>query len=662
MKINNRIRVPAIAALAAVLGQPALAEEPSVEELTKPRSEIGVGLGAVGGEPRQTGMYTGMNEGGLYPLLNADIVNRDNDTGTWLRFLGRNIGLDNRSMRLEYERQGSWNSFIDYSQTPKFNPLIITGRTKGIGSGTNWVTSDRQELDLHTERYNGKVGFGTKFGDGFEAKASYRQEHKTGARQWNGISNVFLAEPIDYKLEEVDGTLAYADKRLQIQANYLGSFFRNDFEALNGSGDGHATDNSTAYALPPDNQAHKVDLSGGYNFTPVTRATFKLAYWEALQNENFFQPSLINGRTSLDGDVVNTLAQLGLSTKPLQALSVNVKLRWQDRDDQTPRLPYIAPGGSASGFNSVQSRTTNSGDLELAYQLPDDYKLIASAGYEKWQRNHPSQRSVGYRRETEEGTYRLELRRAMTEDLTGSVAAVHAERTGSEYLYASTNNVVDSIHWASRQRDKGRISVDWSPTDKLSTQALAEYGKDTYPGRKLGPQEGHYGFASLDTTYKLDKEWDITAYGSYEDTRIRQQTRQAQVSSGVNPQDWEATLRSFGSAVGVGLRGKPRDDFKIGVNIQQTWDTTQQDQRSLDNLFVPTIPDIDYRQFKLSAFIDHEYVKDSGIRLDYQFTHIDANDWTWKNWAYTDNGDFTTVSIPEQQDVHFVGLTYYHRW
>jgi hypothetical protein len=35
------------------------------------------------------------------------------------------------------------------------------------------------------------------------------------------------------------------------------------------------------------------------------------------------------------------------------------------------------------------------------------------------------------------------------------------------------------------------------------------------------------------------------------------------------------------------------------------------------------------------------------------------NDWTWQNFTYSDG---TTVTIPERQNVVFIGASYHYRW
>ena len=124
------------AALTAVFG-PALAQdEPNVAGLKTPDSQASVGLGYVSDDNQRFGQYSGLNKEGGYLLLDADVVRRNDDTGTWLRFSGRNLGLDSRELRFGQERQGDWGYYIDYSQIPRFDPYTVNSGLQGIGTTT----------------------------------------------------------------------------------------------------------------------------------------------------------------------------------------------------------------------------------------------------------------------------------------------------------------------------------------------------------------------------------------------------------------------------------------------------------------------------------------------------------------------------------------------
>src|SRR5687767_5213926 len=95
---------PAAAADAAS-GPPAAAAAGAEFDPTKPVSEIRLGAGYLTHDSRTFGEYSGLKDGGLYPLFDLSIVNRNEATGTWLRFDGRNIGLESRQLRFEHNRQ-----------------------------------------------------------------------------------------------------------------------------------------------------------------------------------------------------------------------------------------------------------------------------------------------------------------------------------------------------------------------------------------------------------------------------------------------------------------------------------------------------------------------------------------------------------------------------
>src|SRR5262252_6229841 len=103
-------RVLAGAALLAA-GSPALAEDDSVVQLIKPESTVRLGVGWLSDDDRRFGQYTGAKDKGAYLLLDADYVKRDDASGAWMRVFGRNVGLDSREVRGEYQLQGNFGAF-----------------------------------------------------------------------------------------------------------------------------------------------------------------------------------------------------------------------------------------------------------------------------------------------------------------------------------------------------------------------------------------------------------------------------------------------------------------------------------------------------------------------------------------------------------------------
>src|SRR5688572_25059283 len=143
MKTKNGHRLSAIAtALITAFAPNAIAgleDELDPAELTTPTSEVSAGLGYATDAARRFGQYNGIKDSGFYPLLDLDYRRRIDATGTWAIARGRNLGLDNRDLHAEYTRQGNWGAFVDFSQTPRYEPFTaITGLT-GIGTDTQRI-------------------------------------------------------------------------------------------------------------------------------------------------------------------------------------------------------------------------------------------------------------------------------------------------------------------------------------------------------------------------------------------------------------------------------------------------------------------------------------------------------------------------------------------
>ena len=202
------------AALLAAFGSAGAAEGDEVTELTKPSSSVRIGAGYVDEDNGRFGQYTGLNQKGGYGLLDADIVNRDDATGTWLRFEGRNLGLDHRELRFEQERQGNWGYFIDYSAIPRYEPYTVTTAVTGIGTANLAIPTTATTgsvVGLKTERDRVTVGFNKYLQGKWKFDVKFRNEEKTGARVFaRGTTTPafeFAPEPIDSTTRQIEATV-----------------------------------------------------------------------------------------------------------------------------------------------------------------------------------------------------------------------------------------------------------------------------------------------------------------------------------------------------------------------------------------------------------------------------------------------------------------------
>src|SRR5262245_25858647 len=470
MKRHCSFKLSAIAmALAAAFG-PARAVEPVAPQNVDPlvpnsvntaASVASVGIGYASDDARRFGQYNGINEDGFYGLIDLNWVRRDDGTGTWTRLFGRNVGLDDRQLRFEQQRQGNWGYSIDYMRVPRFEPLTAITAVGGIGSNTLTVpatfTPGGGTTELKTKRDIIGLGAEKYFAGNWDVQFFFRNEEKEGTRIFGrGTTGTptgspatgfciceFGPEPIKASTRQLEAKLNYNGGALLLQGGYYGTMYNNDFDSgLNFVGGNSSLAGGTApftpIGLPPDNQSHQVYVSGNYAFSSATRSTFKLAYGRITQDAQFIvPPSNAIDATSLDRPIDTKLAQLGVSSTPMPKLSVVADVRYEDRDDKTPVRQYfsgVSATSTSNGDNEPRSITTTSAKAEANYALPEGFRIIGGVGWEEKKRSISPVRVVSARETTDETTWRIELRRPMSETGTGSVAFLRRGPPGPDFL------------------------------------------------------------------------------------------------------------------------------------------------------------------------------------------------------------------------------------
>lgn len=728
--IERKFRLTALAAALAASYGSALADDDAkadlaavaarVSELTTPESSISVGIGNWSGNRHQQGIYDGMREGKAYGLLDLTLVKRDNATGTWFTLEGQNLGLDVPELRAEWLRQGDIGLSLDYSRIQRDNPLTFTTGLLGIGtanqtfSGTAGAdTLPSRDVSLSTKRDLTQLGLYKNLMPNLNLKVSFKNEEKNGARQWGlGSNALFLTEPIDSTTQQLEAILDYADERLQISGGYYGSWYRNANSLVLGYQNGLANSalnanpaNPTSLSLPLGNQAHQLFMNAGYAFTPTTRGTFKMSYGKATQDETI--PVAFNvapataAPSNLNGRIDTSLVEFGLNSRPIPKLSLVANLRYHDVSDKTPVAAYIGPGPSGGGttqvFNTPHSYTKKSGKVEANYRLPQQFNLIGGVEINNQDRSVPTRStvattggiavntySVPFRVKLDETTYRLQLRRSLSDTLNGSLAYLNSDRSGPGYVPTGNNPATNSAdrvnptHISDRKRDKWRAMLDWSPTERLSFQFAVDQAQDKYGpnNRPYGLVDGSAEIYTVDVNYTVNDNWQVSGWYTRDDTKAREVGALLPISP-ANTRD--AQLREVADSFGFGLRGRPSAKLQIGANLEWVKSVSQYPQ-TLNGVYTPTtfggvslvpLADIHNKLTRLKLFGDYAVDKNSNVRVDLIHERWQTDDWTWSfstgaPFTYGASGaagtDHTTVTSKPKQTVNFVGARYIYKF
>ncbi len=679
---------------------------------------VSVGLGSVSGgsaDRAQFGQYNGLhNDRNLVGTLDIDYSLRKADSATWVQLDGSNLLGELRELHLVWKNPGNWKVSGDYSQLVRTNPYSVNSGLLGVGSSMPQVVAlpggagTGLDFDLKTKRTGLGIGLAKWITPAMLIELDLKSELKQGARAFGigmncpsgiapscaantGWALLMLPEPVNARHSQVEARLSYAMDKLRFNVGYYGSFYRNDLATLNPGVPASLNTNAALIgllnqplALTPDNQAQQLDFSGNYDFTPSTRAAFKLAYGKATQAADFAGAGLAGAPAGVNnlGGLVNTrLAKLSLTSRPVKQLSLLADLRYEDKDDQTPIALYNTEGSFTYTNRDLSVRKTNA-KLQANWQFNSDYRGTLGADYEAIHRGVFTASSAisgvsALRQDTRETTLRAELRKRVSESVSGAVSVSRSRRDGSNWLKDNSGlgvtevtnpadpltgfapTAVFSPTLADRQRSKVRLFADWQPSQALTLQFSAERGSDTFNTPSVyGLRDTRMNQLSIDWGYTLSDNWALNGYAS----------RGVQTLNQARPAGYLMAFDNTSLAASIGVSGKASAKLQVGGNLSysndksvyaQTLDATA-DTYSMNLLAVSGgLPDVVYRQTALKMFGKYAIDKASSLRVDLMHQRTSVNDWTWayNGVPFTYSDGTTLVQMPVQ-NVSFIGLTY----
>ena len=254
--------------------------------------------------------YNGIRPGAnAIGLFGADYYRRDDERGTATQFQATDLLNGNRELDFRWKKQGDWKFSAGYRELLRQDFSIPNTGLIGPGSTTPQVVplpagpGTGSDMDLKTKRSSLGLGFSKVLSRQWQFDVSLQTEKKEGSRLFGigmncpslvapgclgttsvaaGWAVLMLPEPIDSNHTQADARLTFGGEKLNLSMGYYGSFYRNDNGSLNPNVPGSLYGPlggirplntglqpilNNAVALAPDNQAHQLDLTGGYAFT-----------------------------------------------------------------------------------------------------------------------------------------------------------------------------------------------------------------------------------------------------------------------------------------------------------------------------------------------------------------------------------------------------------
>ena len=552
-------------------------------------------------------------------------------------------------------------------------------------------------VELETERQRFGGGFDWSPLDHWKVQGNYRHEIKEGSDPTGAIFGTsggnprgsVIAVPIDYEFDEFNISLAYTGNKAQYSLDYHLSlfdnndtsvFFDNPFNNCGGRGwtAGACFDDGAVgqLGLFPDNQAHQINLSGGYNFTPKTRATatFSYAWW--LQDETFlpysnvFPTTTPLPRNDLDGEINTLFANITLFHRVNNKLDIKARYTYDDKDNDSPRDVYVRIAGDAQNQPApgatAGSRVNWTYDLEKhKLELDGNYRVTPrtrmSLGYEY----ESKERNFSEVTDTDEHTGKIKLSSNPVDYASGWLKYSHSVRDGSTYVsnqpfldghdpdYVATlagdelfenDPLLRKFHFSDRDRDMLSGAINAFPIETLTFSLSGHYKRDDFDEAVLGLQESKNTMVTLDVNYQPNDIINTYAYISRENYQYDQRGFRRTGSPDVGPgfdrspgalpggwDFWRTDTEDKIHTIGTGIDWNVIEDkFNLKVDFTYSQASTHYTQWGGPNINDPPIqlPDVDTDWLNVSLTGDYKIKENMTARFRYMFEHMSTDDFT----------------------------------
>ena len=696
----------------AAFAQFDLGEVPSPAAAPAPlfTNAIEIGTGYQDVESAFFGRYGGRTKAGNFVFGEGTFSSRPAwDTGNGRFFDAQVIfnGQNLPSVATRFGVQGRWRVNAAFESFTMYKSDGARSPFDGVGSArltlpAGWVGAASSllfpSLQASLQPVELKVRWQTVGGDfvmnpkpGYEARIHFDRRDRDGLK-WNALPfgpestfpvGIFFPQTVDYQSNHMTASLGYADGPLQWKAAYSLSTFHNAVPAM-------TVQNSYSrsigiswpagafagfpfafgqYSLPPDNVAHQMAMTGGYAITPQLRLTAKLSYGIQTQNEPFLpyttSPNLtVNTplpRTSLNGDVRKTFANVTLTGRQGKAFDFTAAYTFDDRDNRTPKalFSYVPndsqdqPSAALNGINRyIRYNLPHSFTFQQA-RLEAGYKLAARTRLSVYYSGDFRRRTYQEVARTNEHTIRAKAQTTFSLG-SGWIGYTYANRTGSEYLdYVSwnashTTNYIaagpqnQSIEYpllrrynlADRRRHEVKTGASLDLTPRLVVSVSGGTAKDDYLNSRFGLTSSYSLLGDVDVAYTIKDKLTLGAFYTLERLHNRQNGYFLFNANETNPaQIWTASNRDRIQSVGAKLDWTVKaNKLRLGASYTLSDGNTHIDVADTPftaQAVVAQMPDALMRTHNVGLNAEYQWHDTMAFRAGYTLERHVTDDWRY---------------------------------
>ncbi len=612
------------------------------------------GVAYVSDDSFRFGDYTGTTDSGLY-LLGRVAADYWGASGAHWRLEGSDMGLDARRLELRGGLPGRYEFRIGYSALP--HNLFESGRTPFRLSGDSlilppdWQTAPTttamgglnaslSPVEIRTERETLALGLAFTPNRHVEYAVDYRYTDKTGTGIFGGSflnTSALLPRPVDHRFHTLDAKMSVRTDSWSAQLGYLASIFRNDDQRLRwdnpftpvlpGAGIGQA-------ALEPDNEFHRVALSGQYRPAAATQLSANVSLGRMTQDDQLLPYSTSTDLQSplpvqaLDAEIDTLNADLRLVSRLGRALRFTASYTLDDRDNQTPVFEWSY---RLAETLAAVPRTNTPYDIERRrlrfgadYRLPFRAKLSGGWKRETVERNF----SEVDRSEQDEFWAKLKVPLGQRVDVAIKYAFADRDNDGYRQLEGPTgdsltaqNPLLRKYNLADRERQGLELSIFVRPYDGVDLGLTAETTDDDYTDSVLGLVSANYESIAGDAAFTMLRGVFVAVHGGYDRYRSVQAGSQAFAAP-----DWRAESEDDSRYAGLSLsldEAFERFRLHFGYTFSETSAAVQTWALGSADGF----PDLTSRLHRFEANLDYDWRDTLVVRLGLLFEDYTVDDW-----------------------------------
>ncbi|MDP1644012.1 MAG: MtrB/PioB family decaheme-associated outer membrane protein [Thiobacillus sp.] len=775
MKIHNRkmqVSVLGLAvqcALAAMFALPMMAQAADATEaddanMRRPSNYVEVGAGYVSEDSAKFGEYNGLNDSGPYLIGNFSVRGGDSYEGGdgTLRWgiTGTDLGTTSRELGATVGHQGQWHLNIGYDelrhnisdtyQTPQqgsmggntFTFPADFGTINGQSNPSARVLNATQlgafhTTDVHTDRKNTSFGAGYIFSPKLSLKFDYNHLDQDGAKllgvgalgapattgTWRAEAVNIIMNPTNYKTDTFNLALNWVGDKGHLTGSYFGSIFRDGYDSVSAQ---NAMLSNTSTAAPglyqtntmstaPDNSLHQLNLTGGYAFSSATKLSGGLSYGRNTQDNSYLSgmPEIFSApRSSLDGKVITTHADLKLTHQATQDLALSAGLKYNERENKSPSNMYqfwAINGVSTNLANVDYAANAPYSNRKTQFELAGDYRLSKGQNvrlaYEhesikRWCDNYAIAGAnclvnPGNDEDKLGVTYRLKALDNVNFNAGYTFSKRGADFEGNAITPLAGLNTpnpddVNALNYpgyiaypyAKRDQHLVKAGVNWQASEKLDLGLNGRYARDDY-NATLGVQDGHTASVNLDATYAYSENGSVSAYASWMN-RERNLKAGAAGAGAVNEATsyallvapaniWTNQLEEDGNAIGLNTKHK-----LMGGKLEIVGDVSYSLDKSHYSTQVPYVancgtpavltcgstPDIKNELITLKLTGTYALDKSAKVGVGYLYQQLNSNDYYYNayQYGYTPNRVMPTNEQAPSYEVHVVAVSYIYNF